>query len=75
MSLLDRLVTPPQRPRCLSISEDTKSLHNIVTSNSLITHHRILHGDSHIVLAGDDPDADGTHAVHLELELTRSGDD
>ena len=73
MSLLDRLVTPQQH-RCLSISEDTKSLHNIVTSISL-THHRILHGDSHIVLAGDDFDADGTHAVHLELELTRSGDD
>ena len=70
MSLLDRLVTP-QDPAA-SQSQRIQSLHNIV---STLTHHRVLHGDSHVVFAGDDFDADGAHAVHLEPELTRSRDD
>ena len=68
MSLLDRLVTP-QDP---AASQSLQSLHNIVPT---LTHHRVLHGDSHVVFAGDDFDADGAHAVHLEPELTRSRDD
>ena len=55
----------------ISLSRDTKSLAIILSS----AHHRILHGDRDVVFARDDSDADGAHAVHLESELTRSGDD
>ena len=67
MSLLDRLVVTLSQ----SLSRDTKCLSIILSS----PHHRILHGDRHVVFARDDSDVDGAHAVHLESELTRSGDD
>ena len=71
MSLLYRLVVT-QSQHSQSLSGDTKSLNNIILSSP---HHRILHGDRDVVFARDDSDADGAHAVHLESELTRSGDD
>ena len=67
MSLLDRLVVTPS----LNLSLEILKVSIILSS----AHHRILHGNRHVVFARDDSDVDGAHAVHLESELTRSGDD